>query len=110
MEVEYAMGRRVWQDADTWQLFSKLEAQHQRVIVEHENARRHLESLRRDQVVELRQAWQSYCAAINRLDDITSSLRDISQPRLTSIGTDSGTAGLHVSRCSGEAQAEVHAD
>ena len=86
MAAEYPCAPGAWRDAEFWNAFCRLEADHQTIQNELERARRHLDSCKIDQLAEVRQAWQSYCAAIDRLDGITDSIRELSQCRPIDLG------------------------
>jgi len=60
--------RAEWLARDFWEKLDCLEGRHQRVQSEHNEARRGLERLSRQEPAELREAWQHYCDVIAELD------------------------------------------
>jgi prefoldin subunit 5 len=66
--------RSEWLDNRFWERWERLEARHQRIQSEHESVRRGLERLAGDELQQLRETWQRYCAVIAELDCATAEL------------------------------------
>jgi hypothetical protein len=65
----------VWLDPDFWERLHCLEAEHQRIQAQHEQASRRLQqvvAVREES--ELRIAWLAYCEVIAELDRATAAL------------------------------------
>ena len=66
--------RAEWLDNRFWEKLDSLEQRHQKIQSEHEEARRGLERVRVEEIIELRAAWQRYCDVIAELDRATADL------------------------------------
>ncbi len=66
--------RAEWLDTKFWERLDLLETRHLRIQSEHEVSRRGLESVRMDELAELRAAWHRYCEVIAELDRATAEL------------------------------------
>jgi hypothetical protein len=69
--------RAEWLDNRFWERLDALEARHQQIQSEHEDARRGLERVRVEEIDELRAAWQRYCEVIAELDRATADLEEL---------------------------------
>jgi hypothetical protein len=64
-----------WLDPDFWERLARLEAEHQRIQIQHEQASRRLQQVVAARVEpELRSAWLAYCEVIAQLDRATAEL------------------------------------
>ncbi len=66
--------RAAWLDKQFWDRLDRLESQHQRIQSEHEEVRRGLETVKREEAVELSRVWRRYCEVIAELDQTTAEL------------------------------------
>jgi hypothetical protein len=64
--------RAEWLDRAFWERLERLEAHHQRIQSQHDDARRGLERLSSREAEELRQAWRRYCGVVAELERTTA--------------------------------------
>lgn len=73
------MQRAEWPDPAFWDRLGRLEAQHQRIQIEHERVSRRLQKVvaARHEEEEVREAWRAYCEVIADLDRTTAELESL---------------------------------